>query len=165
MIVKGWSNSNIFKLWIIIALLKSICLWCEVQWEFWCIDGKWAPRDQWDSATYITVLLAFFIFFIIAWLWGCRFLIRSKRIKRILGFAIKRRHDIRLRRLKFDDVSSFNQSINENTFDDFFRIDSDFRVNRDKKKAGFVFRDPWYTITTLNVTTDEYYYICTNRYK
>lgn len=92
-------------------------------------------------------------------------MIRSKNIKRILAFAIKRREQIKLVKLNFDREVTSNRSLSEDTFTDFFKINTDFRINSKSKKAGKTILDPNYTLPSLDINLDQFYHILTNKHQ
>ena len=114
-------------------------------------------NSECDQGTYLTILLVFASLFWWGWFWSFRYLIRSRKVTKILNFFLKRKQKEAAERIKFEEQSVSDRSISEKTFHEFFKINTDFRENFKKDpEIGITYAYPHITITKYNLTIDEY---------
>lgn len=122
-----------------------------------------------NNEIYLTIGLVFIVLFVGGWAWSIRFLIRSKKINKILGVLIKKRERRALKMLDLDKVSQIeleDNKIDEKSFASFFRI-STSRIDEidNTTKCGLSIADPITTIYKYDWTIGEYYSLCTTKHK
>ncbi|CAI2372055.1 unnamed protein product [Moneuplotes crassus] len=160
------------KCLLIILLICIFCskaiAGCEANCKFCCINGTCRAKKECDNEVYLTILLVFIVLFIGGCCCGIRFLIRSKRVKKILKILMVKRMEKAKNELDLQSYSEHleEHKISDNSMSSFFKISSKhMREGECQETIGNTFDDSLFTMYRVGCTAEEFNYLCNKKLK